>query len=188
MATESKLGAEQQNTIGKGTKAGSTRAKEREKTRASESTRERKREKQRESNRASQRAREGRKNPQPVPVPASLYPRTVVVRGQGTHHGDEWKTVWTEKQRKKHEDLNFVSRAVWLIRGWIKVGVMWINIIFSLLVSGGGSPRPLWQHSNCKQSPLCQQTHTYKKKPSIFYHPFLSIDLNLGRPWNCEYG
>jgi hypothetical protein len=77
MATESKLGGERQNTIGKGTKEGSTRAKERENTRPSESTRERKREKQREREQPSERASEREKEKPAagaagarVPVPA----------------------------------------------------------------------------------------------------------------------
>jgi hypothetical protein len=85
MATESKLGAEQQKH---NWKRKPRREHENEGEREHESEREHEGEKE-ASKRASERAREGRKNPQPVPVPASLYPRIVVVRGQGTHHGDE---------------------------------------------------------------------------------------------------
>jgi hypothetical protein len=113
MATERKLGAEQQNTIGKGSQG---RKHESEGEREHESEREHEGEKE-ASKRASERAREGRKNPQPVPVPASLYPRTVVVRGTGDPPRGRMKNGLKRKQRKKHEDLNFDSRAVWLIRG-----------------------------------------------------------------------
>jgi hypothetical protein len=83
MATESKLGAKHNWKRNQGREHESEGEREHESEREHEGEREG--EKQRESNRA----REGRKNPQPVPVPASLYPGTLVVRGQGTHHGDE---------------------------------------------------------------------------------------------------
>lgn len=113
------------------------RRRERTRDQARARGRERGRSKERESNRASEPASARRKNPQPVPpVPASLYPRTVVVKGQGTHHGGRMKNGLNRKKRMKHEDLIFCFSGS-LAYSWMNKGRChaWINTIFSLLES-----------------------------------------------------
>jgi hypothetical protein len=119
MATESKLVAEQQNTIGKGTKEGSTRAKERKNTRASESTRERKREKQRESKPSERRT--GGKTRSRCRCPRRCTRAPSSWEGTGDPPRGRMKNGLNRKQRKKHE-YSWMNKGrchgwrIWVVR------------------------------------------------------------------------
>lgn len=167
MATESKLGAEQQNKIGKGSQGREHVSEgEREHESERESTRERKK---RATERASARGEE---------KPAAGAGARVAVPAHRRGEGDRGPTTGTNEKRSEQK----TKEETWRPKFWFSgsVAYSWMNkgrchgltIIFSLLVSGGSPIQDRFGNTpTCNKALFVNKPHTYQKKK----HPYFII-------------